>query len=109
VFGDGRQTRDWVEVSDVVSANLLAAEASELTGAINIGHGQETTVLELIDALRDVGRGRSLPELPEPSFEPERPGEVLRSCLDVSRARRDLGWEATVGLRDGLERILAAV
>ena len=51
VYGDGGQTRDWVEVSDVVRANLLAAE-SRLTGPINIGHGRETSVLELLAALR---------------------------------------------------------
>ena len=104
VYGDGRQTRDWVEVSDVVAANLMASE-SELNGPINIGHGQETSVLELIEALNEVS-GR--PPL-EPVFEPERPGEVRRSCLDVTRARRDLGWEATVDLRDGLRRILAGL
>lgn len=103
IYGDGRQTRDWVDVSDVVRANLLAADAPELTGAINIGHGEETAVLELVDALRDVGTG---PPLPEPSFAPARAGEVQRSCLDVTRAREDLGWEATVSLRDGLRRIL---
>ena len=59
VFGDGRQTRDWVEVSDVVKANLLAL-GSELTGAINIGHGRETSVLDLLDALREVGAARGL-------------------------------------------------
>ncbi|MGO9903931.1 MAG: NAD-dependent epimerase/dehydratase family protein, partial [Solirubrobacteraceae bacterium] len=53
VYGDGRQTRDWVDVWDVVRANLLAAD-SELGGAINIGHGRETSVLDLIDALREV-------------------------------------------------------
>ena len=53
IFGDGRQTRDWVEVGDVVRANLLAAD-SELTGAINIGHGRETSVLDLLEALRSV-------------------------------------------------------
>jgi UDP-glucose 4-epimerase len=46
VFGDGRQTRDWVDVSDVVAANLTAA-GHELTGPVNIGHGQETAVLDL--------------------------------------------------------------
>ena len=51
VYGDGGQTRDWVEVSDVVRANLLAAE-SQLTGPINIGHGRETSVLELLAALQ---------------------------------------------------------
>ena len=106
VFGDGGQTRDWVEVGDVVRANLLAAE-SGLIGPVNIGHGAETSVLDLVDALRAAGAGRDgVPALAEPEFLPDRPGEVRRSCLDVSRARRDLGWEASVGLRDGLSRIL---
>jgi UDP-glucose 4-epimerase len=102
VYGDGRQTRDWVDVSDVVRANLLAAESS-LTGPVNIGHGRETSVLQLLKALGEVG-GRGA--LPEPAFAPERPGEVRRSCLDVSRAKLKLGWEAQVGLRDGLRVIL---
>ncbi len=105
VFGDGRQTRDWVEVGDVVRANLLAADR-ELTGPVNIGCGQETSVLELLAALREVSDGRSLAE---PEFAPERPGEVRRSCLDVQRARRELGWEAQVELRHGLARILAGL
>ena len=104
IFGDGSQTRDWVEVGDVVRANLLAAD-SELTGAINIGHGRETSVLDLLGALRDVGyRGQTIAD---PQFAPARAGEVARSCLDVSRARDELGWEAQVELRDGLRRILA--
>jgi UDP-glucose 4-epimerase len=105
VFGDGCQTRDWVDVSDVVRANLLAAD-SELTGAINIGTGSETTVLDLLEALRDVGNGWTL-EAPE--FAPERPGEVRRSRLDVERAKRELGWQAHVELREGLQTILAGL
>jgi len=105
VFGDGRQTRDWVDVSDVVRANLLGAE-SELTGPVNIGHGQETSVLELLEALRDVS-DRGAP--PQPQFAPERPGEVRRSCLAVERAKRELGWEAQTELRDGLRTILAGL
>jgi UDP-glucose 4-epimerase len=101
VFGDGRQTRDWVDVSDVVRANLLAAE-NELSGPVNIGHGRETSVLDLLDALREVGGTPGL----QPRFEPERPGEVRRSCLAVSRARQELGWEARVPLTDGLRVIL---
>jgi len=103
VFGDGRQTRDWVEVSDVVAANLLAAEAG-LEGPVNIGTGRETSLLELIEALRAAG-GRPLAE---PEFLPPRPGEVRRSCLEVARARRELGWQAGVGLEEGLRRVLAA-
>ncbi len=104
VFGDGRQTRDWVDVSDVVAANLLAAD-SQLTGAINIGTGGETSVLDLLDALRDVSDQPPA----QPKFEPERPGEVRRSCLDVRRARAELNWEARVELRDGLRTILAGL
>ncbi|HTX31386.1 MAG TPA: NAD-dependent epimerase/dehydratase family protein [Solirubrobacteraceae bacterium] len=102
IYGDGRQTRDWVEAGDVARANLLAAE-SAVTGPVNIGWGRETSVLDLLEALNEVSdRGR----LPEPNFEPDRPGEVRRSCLDVSRARRELGWEARTELAEGLHRIL---
>ena len=88
VFGDGRQTRDWVEVGDVVRANLLAADA-ELTGPVNIGWGRETAVLDLLEALRDVDeRGAALSD---PEFVPERTGEVRRSCLDVARAGASWG------------------
>jgi UDP-glucose 4-epimerase len=104
VFGDGKQTRDWVEVSDVVRANLLAAE-SEITGPVNIGHGRETSVLDLLEVLRGVAAGK--PSLPR--FQPERPGEVRRSCLDVTRALRELGWAPEVQLPDGLRRIMAGL
>ncbi len=109
VFGDGRQTRDWVEVGDVVRANLLAVDKPSLTGPVNIGHGQETSVLQLVDELRDVGSASGRGALPEPTLAEARAGEVERSCLDVARARDELGWEATVSLRDGLARILATL
>lgn len=102
VFGDGTQTRDWVEVSDVVRANLLAAD-SEVTGPLNIGSGSETSVLDLVGALNEVSQAGHIEDL---EFAPERPGEVRRSCLDPERARTELGWEAEVGLRSGLRRIL---
>jgi UDP-glucose 4-epimerase len=105
VYGDGRQTRDWVDVSDVVRANLIAAD-SELGGPVNIGWGEETSVLELVQALADVGGAR---HLADPVFAPERAGEVRRSCLDVTRARTELGWEPAVRLRDGLRVILAGL
>ena len=102
VFGDGRQTRDWVDVSDVVRANLLAAD-SGFTGAVNVGRGRETSVLELVAALARIR------ELAAPGHAPERPGEVRRSCLDPTRAARELGWRATVDLEDGLRRIMATL
>ncbi len=105
VYGDGNQTRDWVEVGDVVRANLLAAD-SDVAGPINIGWGRETSVNDLFDALRDVAGERTMPA---PTHVPERPGEVRRSCLDVSRAATELGWTAEVELRAGLERIIAGL
>lgn len=105
VFGDGRQTRDWIDVSDVVRANLLAAE-TDVYGPINVGSGAETSVLDLIAALDEVSERSSLAD---PEFAPERLGEARRSCLDVSRAGRELGWNAMVPLRDGLRRVLATL
>lgn len=107
VFGDGLQTRDWVDVADVVRANLAAA-ASEVTGPINIGGGEETSVLDLVGALREVGAVHGL-TLAAPEFRPGRPGEVSRSRLDVSRARVELGWQPSVSLHDGLQRIVAGL
>jgi UDP-glucose 4-epimerase len=106
VFGNGRQTRDWVDVADVVRANVMAAH-SDLTGAVNIGHGRETSVLDLLEALKGVAPD-GVAAL-EPEFLPQRPGEVMRSCLDVARAKRELGWEPEVQLRDGLRRILVGL
>ena len=107
IYGQGNQTRDWVEVSDVVAANLFAAEAP-IRGPLNIGHGRETSVLDLLVALRKVGAERGL-VLPDPVFADARPGEVMRSCLDVTRARVELGWSPQVGLADGLRGILTRV
>jgi UDP-glucose 4-epimerase len=107
IFGDGRQTRDWVEVADVVQANLQAAD-SDVTGPLNIGWGEETSVLELVRELGRVGAEHGL-SLPAPEFLPARAGEVSRSCLDVRRARAELGWEPRTRLGGGLEQILAGL
>jgi len=108
VFGSGHQTRDWVNVSDVVHANLLATDC-DVDGAVNIGHGRETSVIGLIDVLREIGPGFASKGLGEPCFAAERSGEVARSCLDVTRARAELAWEPRVSLRDGLGAILAGL
>lgn len=100
IFGDGRQTRDYVYVDDVVDAFVAAGERAEAAGArVNIGTGVETSVLDLYAALREVtGFG------PDPEFAPPRPGELQRIALDSSEAARLLGWRPRVALAEGLER-----
>jgi UDP-glucose 4-epimerase len=100
IFGDGRQTRDYVYVDDVVDANLRAAE-SGTTGPINIGLGIEKSVLDIVEVLN-----QQAPDGFQPELAPERPGEVQHIALDASRARQELGWEAKVELEEGLKRTL---
>ena len=103
-FGDGRQTRDFIYVGDVVSANLAAAQ-SDWAGACNVGTGTETSVVELAAALRALGNGVPF----ELSYAPARTGEIVRSAVDPALAREVLGWRAEVALPEGLERTLAGV
>ena len=103
IFGDGKQTRDYVYVADVVDANLKAAE-TQTSGAVNIGVGREVSVLDIVDVLASHADGAF-----EAEHAPERPGEVRRIALDTSRAKQELGWQAGTGLEDGLERTLASL
>jgi len=104
VYGDGRQTRDYIYVGDVVAA-MLAAAGSEATGAFNVGTGRETDVLELARLLGELGGAESF----EPELAPARTGEVQRISIDPSRARDELGWEAKVGLDEGLRLTLESL
>jgi len=105
VFGDGSQTRDYVYVGDIVSANVAAATAPELRHATyNVGTGTEVSVLQLIAAVTaaaGVGAASFAPQ-----FQPARAGEVQRSCLDVTRAREDLALGAPTPLQVGLAATL---
>ena len=103
IFGDGLQTRDYVHVHDVVSANLAAAE-SDANGPINIGTGVETNVLDLVEALAPHAHADFTPD-----HQPARPGEVRHIAIDASRAREVLGWEPKVPLGEGLEQTLASI
>jgi UDP-glucose 4-epimerase len=95
IFGDGRQTRDYVYVADVVRATLAAAERDG--GVYNVGTGRETSVVELLELCQRIA-GTSF----EADFAPPRPGELQRSVLDPSRAVDELGWRPERSLEDGL-------
>jgi UDP-glucose 4-epimerase len=104
VFGDGKQTRDYIYVGDVVAAALAAGE-SDAKGPINIGSGIETDVLTLAGQLAEIDGNESF----DPEFAPPRAGEVQRIALDASRAERELGWRATTGVADGLKLTLESL
>ena len=103
VFGDGRQTRDYIYVGDVVSAAIAAASA-DATGPVNIGTGVETSVLDLVEQLRPDGSAEF-----EPEFAPARPGEVQRISIDPSRAAEAIGWRPQTGLEAGLRLTREAI
>jgi len=95
IYGDGRQTRDYVFVADIVDATLAALDHGG--GVLNVGTGRETSVLELYDAITAAAGTR-----PEPELAPARLGELQRSVLDPELAARELGWRAQRPLDEGL-------
>jgi UDP-glucose 4-epimerase len=107
VFGNGLQTRDYVFVRDVARANVLASTAAVPSGdgidatAFNIATAKQTNVLELAEMV-----GRVMGRKPEIEFAPARAGELFRSSLDVSKARKVLGWKPEVGFDDGLPQLV---
>ncbi|NPA30715.1 MAG: NAD-dependent epimerase/dehydratase family protein [Chloroflexi bacterium] len=102
VYGDGRQTRDFVFVSDVVDALLAAADAAQAPGrAYNVCTGQAVSVLDLLAELY-----RFFPHAPDPEFAPPRAGDIRHSVGDPGRAARELGFRTRVSLPQGLRRLL---
>jgi UDP-glucose 4-epimerase len=102
VHGDGGQSRDFTYITDVVAANLAAANApaDACAGkAYNVAGGEDTSLLQLLDVL-----GRILEVRPDPEFTAPRAGDVRRSRGDGSAATRDLGFTVQVPLDDGLRQ-----
>src|SRR3954447_23290470 len=103
VFGDGRQTRDYVFVKDVARANVLASTATLPPGtdldapAINIATGTQRSVLDLAQSI-----GQVMKITPGLEFAPPRGGELLRSSLAIGKAKAVLGWAPEVRFEDGL-------
>jgi UDP-glucose 4-epimerase len=100
VFGDGHQTRDFVYVSDVVRANLLAAKLKQPSGDVyNVAGPTSVSVLQLIDGLREI-----IPDGGDAIFAPPRPGDILHSRADRSKAEVALGYRPEIALEQGLQR-----
>ena len=96
VWGDGSVIRDYFHVSDLADLCVTGAFTTA-TGAFNAGSGSGTSILELIEIMRDV-TGLAI----EPVFVPARPVDVPHSVLDTSRASQTFGWKISISLPDGL-------
>ena len=104
IYGDGKQSRDFVYVENVVGGNLAAATAPGVGGGVfNIAGGSSHSLLELVSALN-----RLLGTKHQPSFAPTRVGDVRDSLADITTARRDLGYEPAIDFEDGLAKTVAA-
>ncbi|WP_254547475.1 NAD-dependent epimerase/dehydratase family protein [Halomarina pelagica] len=101
VEGDGSQIRDFVHVSDVVRANVLAATTDRVGEAYNVGTGRSVSILDLARLVADLTDGESDVTHVDP-----RPGDIEASRADISKARRELGYEPSVGLQDGLAALI---
>ncbi len=100
INGDGKQTRDYVYVGDVVKSFLNAMNA-DFAGEVNIGTGKETDILEMVKAIESA-LGREIKK----EYGEARKGEQLRSCLSNALAAEVLGWSPETGLKEGIKRTI---
>jgi len=97
IIGDGKQTRDFTNVKDVVEANILASGIGEGNGeVINIGAGDNHSVQEIADIISG-----------EQIYIPERPGEVRDTLADITKAKEILNWEPKVSLKEGIGELIS--
>jgi UDP-glucose 4-epimerase len=101
IFGDGDQTRDFVNVRDVVQANIKAALAEGVSGAFNIASGTRITINALVKFLKEASGIE-----PKVQHGPPRPGDVRHSLADITAARNAIGFEPSVSLQEGLKEYM---
>jgi nucleoside-diphosphate-sugar epimerase len=102
IFGDGGQTRDLINVHDIVRANLVASEHPNAAGKIfNICTGVETRLLDLLDVMYEL-----LPDVPAHTFAAPRAGDIYRSVGSPQKAAQVMGFRAQVSLVDGLKEVI---
>jgi UDP-glucose 4-epimerase len=106
IFGDGLQTRDFVNVEDIVQANMLAMESEVSAGeTFNVASGNSTSVLQLFENLRILTENPDI----QNRFAPPRPGDVLRGAASIAKIKSVLGYEPTITLNDGLTELVRSI
>ena len=99
IYGDGEQTRDFVYAGDIAEGIVAALQTEEVNAAYNLSTQTETSLRELVSLLSEIC-GREI----VPKYGSERDGDIYKSMLSNSRARRGLGWQPEISLADGLRR-----
>jgi len=100
IFGTGRQSRDFTYIDNVVSANILAAAAPGIRhGVFNVANGRDNTVLHIVESLNRIFRKKI-----RPRFLPVRAGDVFRTCADITKVGRVIGFRPLIGFKEGLEK-----
>ena len=103
IYGDGEQKRDFIDVLDVVDANMLGLIKKDVVGQVfNVATGVATTVNQLANVLQEIMGKTSL----KPIYMNKRLGEIRHSCANVSKARRLLGFDSKISLIDGLAKLI---
>lgn len=100
IFGDGDQSRDFIHVSDIAAANLLALE-SDFAGFLNIATGVQETILNLIKYIESVGNKPA-----QLQFEPRRIGDIQSSFAAIKRAHEHLGFKYSISLNEGVKQMM---
>lgn len=105
VFGDGKQTRSFCYVSDLVEGIILAMEKGKKGEIYNLGNPDEFTVLEFAQKVKELTKSTS-----EPEFVEELPqDDPLQRCPDITKAKNELGWEPKVSLEEGIKKLIASL
>lgn len=102
IYGDGEQTRDFINVKDVARANLKAYESDEAVGPINIGTGKEVTINELSSIFESIDEFDV-----DIQYAPARDGEVRHSVADTNKAKKTLNFEPTIKLENGIREYVS--
>jgi nucleoside-diphosphate-sugar epimerase len=103
IYGDGFQTRDFIYISDVIDATMLASTIKKAAGEVfNIGTGKATTINKLCEILLQITNNPGI----KPVYANPRPGDIRRSQADISKARRILNYRPTISLEEGLRKFV---
>jgi UDP-glucose 4-epimerase len=103
IYGDGKQTRDFVNVRDIVQANMLAVEDdAAVDGVFNVASGSSTSILQLLEILKSAARAGDLKQ----TFAPVRAGDVRFGNASIEKIESTLGYRRSVSMEEGLDELL---